>query len=189
MNNFLIKENREKLQIMSNLVRYNNTTHIHDEDVAEHSFYVAFYTMQLCDCIGIKGKYKELAICYALIHDVHEIILSDIPHNTKEMIPELGRICSDYEKTFNKSYFPEIVNELDQISEEDSELIKFVVVLADTLSVKQYAIQECKYGNVEHYEEIENNANSRVRKIISAIEKIRGEAVGMILSDMFREEL
>ena len=91
MNNnscFLSKNARDILSRMSFMKRFNNEIHIHDENVAEHSFYVSFYSMAICDILGYKhnSPIRIGSIERALIHDIHETILSDIPHNVKESV-------------------------------------------------------------------------------------------------------
>ena len=79
MNNFLSKDGRDMLQRMSNMIRYNNAVHIHNENVAEHSFYVAMYAMCICDFLHTGDKFRAVAMEKALIHDVHDSEISDIP--------------------------------------------------------------------------------------------------------------
>ena len=169
MSEFLLKENRDKLQRMSNMIRYNNEVHVHDENVAEHSFYVAVYAMELCDVLHIKPELRNLIVEKALIHDIHEIELSDIPHNVKKASKELEDYCMAFEDKFNRRYFKNLIESID-----DCKLCTYVdaiVELADVLSVKQYAQQEVMFGNVKKFSPILENANYRIDKLIEVISR------------------
>ena len=169
MSEFLLKENRDKLQRMSNMIRFNNEVHIHDENVAEHSFYVAVYAMELCDVLHIKNNLRSLIIEKALIHDIHEIELSDIPHNVKNGSKELMDYCLGFEEKFNKRYFKDLINAIDDC--KVCTYVNAIVELADVLSVKQYAQQEVMFGNTKKFSPILNNANYRIDKLIEVISR------------------
>lgn len=169
MSEFLLKENRDKLQRMSNMIRYNNEVHIHNENVAEHSFYVAVYAMEICDVLEIPPHIRGLIVEKALIHDIHEIELSDIPHNVKKASKCLEDYCLEFEDKFNKQYFGSLVNSIDESNL--CTYIDAVVELADVLSVKQYAQQEVRFGNTKKFNPILENANYRIDGLIRTISK------------------
>ena len=143
MNNFLSKDGRDMLQRMSNMIRYNNAVHIHNENVAEHSFYVAMYAMCICDFLHTGDKFRSVAIEKALIHDVHEIEISDIPHNVKHSMEGLS-----------------------EFSNTQQAVINIVVELADILSVRQYSQQEVEFGNVKRFGEIVESTNNRIDRCL-----------------------
>lgn len=170
MSKFLLQENRDKLQRMSNMIRYNNEVHIHNENVAEHSFYVAVYAMEICDILEIYGELRGYIVEKALIHDIHEIELSDIPHNVKKNIDGFEDKCIEFEKDFNLCYFNDLMNDI-RLS-ENSLLIESIVELADVISVKQYAQQELMFGNKKKFAPILDNANLRISMILYNIETL-----------------
>ena len=170
MSKFLLQENRDKLQRMSNMIRYNNEVHIHNENVAEHSFYVAAYAMEICDILEIREDLRRFIIEKALIHDIHEIELSDIPHNVKKNIEGFEDKCIEFEKDFNLYYFSDLMNGI-RLS-ENSLLIESIVELADVISVKQYAQQEVMFGNKKKFAPILDNANHRISMILYNIEPL-----------------
>lgn len=174
-NSFLSVENRDRMQIMSNMIRFNNAIHIHDENVAEHSFYVATYSMMICDELKIDGYVKLVCIQKALVHDIHEIEISDIPHNVKKNIEGLEKYCDEYEEEFNKKYFPNIYRLMNtQMTEDERSMINLIVLLADILSVKQYCSQELLFGNTKRFKEIERGADSRINACLLKLEKYIG---------------
>lgn len=153
---------------MSALIRYNNVIHIHNENVAEHSFYVSLYTMEICNFFSLSEQLKTLAIEKALIHDVHEIELSDIPHNIKHEVAGLSELCIEYEEKFNKEHFPELLKNI-HATDSKALLIECIVTLADTLSVLQYSEQELTFGN-KHFVDVNSSAQERVGKLLKSLE-------------------
>lgn len=170
MNSIINPSFRSKIQTMSSLIRYNNAIHIHDENVAEHSFYVALFTMAICDFLMVPTIIKYFSIQRALIHDVHEIELSDIPHNVKEEFPRLNDICLNFEEQFNNKHFPRMIGEEEAFGLEHMEVVNTIVVLADVLSVLQYSEQELSFGN-KKFEEIKELAISRIEDSLNTLNK------------------
>lgn len=70
---------------------------IRQQSVAEHSFYVALYTQEICNRIG--WKCPDYMLLYALMHDMEEIRTGDIPppakkqHNIAPTLEFIGNIC------------------------------------------------------------------------------------------------
>lgn len=166
MSKFLIKKNRDILSRLSNMKRFNNSIHMHDENVAEHSFYVALYSMEICNILRINGELRSVIIERALIHDVHEIELSDIPHDVKAKNPEILDFCLKFEEDYNNKNFPKIMARQDNLRHE-LDFIQNVVELADIISVKQYSLQECEFGNRKKFLPILSDTEKRINKIIN----------------------
>ena len=166
---FLEKSERDKLQRMSNMIRYNNAVHIHNENVAEHSFYVAMYAMCICDFLHTGDSFRSVVIEKALIHDVHEIEISDIPHNVKHFMEGLDEQCVRFENEYNVSHFPNLMAEYDKFSSVQKHIIDLVVELADIISVRQYSQQEVEFGNVKRFGEIVENTNQRIDKCLNEL--------------------
>lgn len=149
------------------MIRYNNEIHFHDENVAEHSFYVGVYAILICDALNLRGPVRSKIIERAITHDVSETELSDIPHNVKCIIPGLNKYFDEHERAFNERHFGKSYEEL---WETDEILISAVVEIADILSVKQYSKQEVELGNRRKFEPILKSTNERLSK---AFEKLR----------------
>lgn len=67
-----------------------NTVHLtHSQSLAEHSFNVAMITQELCDLLGYGDTDTGLAVGYALLHDIDEVVTGDIPTPTKRRIEGL----------------------------------------------------------------------------------------------------
>ena len=165
---FLTKENRDILQRMSFMKRFNNAVHIHEENVAEHSFYVAMYAYALCDELKISGELRQTIIEKALIHDVHETVVSDIPHNVKKMDGDVVHFFESYERHYNRNNFEQLEKTYNRMFAVDQGICDLVVMLADVLSVRQYSELEVSLGN-KHFEEILEGANKRISECIEQL--------------------
>lgn len=167
--NFLDKSSRDILQRMSYMERYNNEIHIHSENVAEHSFYVAVYAMAICDVIGFNGELREIVIEKALIHDIHETVISDIPHNIKANFKSLNEICLNIENAYNKKNFEYLDKKYNMLDIGIQGIVDCVVELADVISVKQYSQREISLGN-EAFEKILESAEERIVECFDQLE-------------------
>ena len=112
--------------------------------MAEHSFFVATYVMEL---------YKDYkfdlnkAVQMAIIHDFAESYIGDITLSTKTMCPDLVEAVSNAEKEVMFQNFPSFIYELYREYEQRTSVESLIVKLADTMQVKQYAGNEIELGN------------------------------------------
>ena len=180
MSKILNKEMRERIQNLSSLIRYNNKLHIRNENVAEHSFYVTLYTMELANILGLSDREYAYALEHAIIHDIHEIDTSDIPHNVKGKFSLIKSTTDEYEKDFCRTYFPDHFFSRTVLTRKD--LVETVVLFADVLSVYQYALIEISLGN-KTFEAVKYNAKARIVECASDI--MRDESV----SDVSKDEI
>lgn len=64
----------------------------HVESVAEHSFGVAFVSLVLVEALQGEGRYgpldREKVLIMALLHDLSEVRLTDLPSTAVRLIPE-----------------------------------------------------------------------------------------------------
>jgi 5'-deoxynucleotidase YfbR-like HD superfamily hydrolase len=124
--------------------RYSITPRIINETVAEHSFFVATYVMELY-------KYYKFdlnkAVQMAIIHDFAESFIGDITLSTKTMCPELVKAVADAEADVMFQNFPSFIYELYREYERRVSVESLIVKLADTMQVKQYASNEVSLGN------------------------------------------
>lgn len=152
---------------MKYLNRYEAYPRITYETVAEHSYFVAFYTMLICDKLGLADKISNVAIKIALNHDVPEIILSDIPHDSKEVLNDLGVDMKGIEERIMLSLFPEysmLVHSFEQ--QGDMPILPAIIVkAADALSVIQYCLHELSLGN-SNMKPIYESALARYRAVL-----------------------
>jgi 5'-deoxynucleotidase YfbR-like HD superfamily hydrolase len=127
---------------LSFINRYTNIIRVRNEDVAQHSFFVAAIVLKLYDkYIFDLGKALQAAIS----HDITEADLSDITHEVKFKHKNLAKeIQLAEEKEIQK--YPKAVIEGVQIF--NSNLVEGLVVnYADVLQVNQYVLNEISLGN------------------------------------------
>lgn len=158
---YLVKKDRDILQRMSFMKRFNNEMHFHDENVAEHSFYVSVFAMMLCDELAVSANMRRIIIEKAIIHDIHEVVISDVPHNVKMIEPSILKFYTNYESKYNAYHFASLVRLYDSLVLHDRQVCDEVVTLADILSVIQYAQLEVSLGN-KKFEKILEGAWDRV---------------------------
>ena len=183
----LLPEVRNKLQRLSNLKRFNYRIRIHEESVAEHSFYVALYSLAICEQLCLSNDVTFMVISKALIHDIYEIHTSDIPYPVKQEFPEIKQLLDSNEDSFLRNYFSEVFNRNDNFSTKDKELVECVVKMADILSCWQFSEIEVDFGNSKYFREIEDDSRERLKKQFEKLKQLLGiERIPrwLILKDM-----
>lgn len=151
---------------LKNVIRYNTRPILKQESVAEHSFYVALFTLKICDDYNINENIKKDAVIKSLLHDMPEIELNDITHNVKEKLrlrPFLKAYEDEYYKTHYSQYY--------ELMSTSHDLTSIIVVLADAWSVFQYVNNEMSLGNKsKQIEEIDNEIRQRIQDLTNALE-------------------
>lgn len=155
---------------LNNIVRYNTRNKINPESVASHSFFTAYFVLSICKDYNISNGIKLLALESAVLHDVPEIFINDITYDCKKLIPEITDILKPYEKAI-LSQVSDIAAAVlfDDNLGPTAELAKAIVILADVLSVKQYALSEVELGN-KPFEHILESSEERVQVTQAAFE-------------------
>ena len=154
------------VDVLRSLIRYQNCNRLVNESVAEHSFYVAVFVLKLREYYDFN---LEVALKTALIHDIPEARISDIPHNIKLANPEVAAALEKAEEKVT----------IDMLSEEANALLKSfnhgdtvegkICQLADVLSVVLYANDEIKCGN-RIFNYIAIKAIARCKEIVASLE-------------------
>lgn len=158
-----------KFYNLSTLIRYNHKIKIHNESVAEHSFFVSVFSIKIISQLKVLSEEtKKNVLLLSILHDIGESKMSDIPYNVKLILKDFKKVIDNEEREFVK-------NELDFDIEklESDELVYNIVKLADTYSVLQYCkIEKMLGNNNEEFIDIENVANENVKKYMLKIEKL-----------------
>lgn len=153
---------------LKNVVRYNTRNIIKKESVAEHSFYVALFTLKICDDYNTDPRTTKRAIIKALLHDMPEIELNDITHNVKEKLN-----LRPFLKKYEDEYFDTHFSAYRSLMKEGDEKTNAIVDYADTMSVYQYALNEVLLGNQsDDIQEILNSTRIRIKKCKEKLEDI-----------------
>lgn len=154
---------------LKSLIRYNTRNKIKHESVAEHSFYVGLFTIEICDTYNVSDEIRLKALTKAILHDTPEIELNDITHDVKERL-NLRPLLKQYEDDFYKKYYK---NQSELMCNELT-IVDAIVKLADVYSVKQYCLSELELGNnnsdvLEIYQNSINRIDKLERKLSDEI--------------------
>ena len=160
------------IDTLRHLIRYQNCNRLVNESVAEHSFYVSCFVMKLREYYDFK---LEKALKMALIHDMPESAISDVPHNIKASNPQLAAALEEAEdKVLNTMFYAEGVNLVAEFNETSSPEGK-VCALADVLSVVLYANDEIKCGN-KVFNYIAIKAIARCKDLVDKLDEHRNKS-------------
>lgn len=157
------------IDILRNLIRYQNVHRNINESVAEHSFYTAILVLKLREYYTFN---LEVALKTALIHDVMESKISDIPHIIKKENPNLAKAVQDAEEKVTNEIFYEEAHCLIKDFNNGSTPEGLACQLADILSVVLYANSEIKSGNIV-FNYIAIKAIARCKEVIDNFDSQR----------------
>jgi 5'-deoxynucleotidase YfbR-like HD superfamily hydrolase len=156
-----------QLYQMDNIIRYNTTPRHKNETVATHSYYVALFSMMLCNELNVSSLVRSKAIAIALVHDIPEVIINDVTYEAKQHMPDVKAALEKYEQEVIKANFPELYKNMYDSYFVDDDIANQIVRLADVLSVLQFSDHEINMGNTylkgwdkdtqQRIEEIKNN--------------------------------
>ena len=153
------------VDVLRNLIRYQNCPRLINESVAEHSFYVAIMVLKLREYYNFD---LEKALKMALIHDIPESFISDVPHNIKTANPDLSAALEAAENKVIKTIFsPEAEDMLNQFN-SGSTPEGLACQLADIISVVLYSHDELLVGNTK-FNYIAIKAIARVKEVIGRL--------------------
>ena len=142
LNRFFTEKELLDLYKIKNLIRYNNKTKLDNENVAEHSYYVALLGLKLCDKFCLNNNIKTKVMIKALLHDIPEMYINDITHDAK-IILNINQQLKAFEKYFYETEYPQYA----KLMKDKDNLVSTIVVIADILSAKQYVLNEFELGN------------------------------------------
>jgi len=157
-----------KIYILRDLKRYNNSFHIKDESVAEHSFFVSSITLKLHEMYDFN---LEHALIMAITHDESEIDVTDIPHNVKQAYPFVAKAIKVAENLAFKENCTDRVFQAHLELERHISPEALVVELADVLSCIQYSSTEMLLGNKGYMKTVYEES---VRREKLLVKKLRG---------------
>ena len=154
------------VDVLRSLIRYQNCNRLVNESVAEHSFYVAVFVLKLREYYDFN---LEVALKTALIHDIPEARISDIPHNIKLAYPEVAAALVKAEEKVTVDMLSEEANVLLKSFNHGDTVEGKICQLADVLSVVLYANDEIKCGN-RIFNYIAIKAIARCKEIVASLE-------------------
>ena len=140
---------------VAHIQRFNTTPILIRENVAEHSYFVAFYSMLLCEYVRQFGFEPDVekTLKRALMHDVEEIISGDIITTFKYKNEEFRSLL----ETLNEGSMDEILKSLptelsDNLKDlwknsKDDSIEGLIVKASDKLSLVTYCMEQINIGN------------------------------------------
>jgi putative hydrolase of HD superfamily len=140
--------------------RYTNRIRVRNEDVAQHSFFVAAIVLKLHDDYEFD---LGLALQLAISHDITEADLSDVTHDVKHKHPGIAREIKKAEAIEIKKY-PRAVQVGSKIFNECLTVESLIANLADVIQVQQYAMSESSLGN-STLDDIFDATDKRITKL------------------------
>lgn len=161
----------EQEYVLAKTLRYNNRSHLQEESVAEHSFFVALFSLKIIQTLQLPEELELRVLRLAILHDCPEALTSDIPHNVKKMYPDFAKFLRTVEDRYYSKNWPYYKEKL------EDELAESIVKLADNYSVLQFCINEQRLGNSSpDIMEIFVNANQRVDESLEKVNSLLKEA-------------
>ena len=151
---------------MHGIIRYVNRNRIKDEDLAQHSYSVAYYCFQIAKEFNIPDSIRNEAIAMAIIHDIGEVFTSDLPHDVKYENPELKTLCDQLERRYITTELPEVSELWNKLEDKEHPTLSGAMVkLGDSLSVNAYVDREIELGNTSPIiAEIKRDIQDRIKK-------------------------
>lgn len=161
---------------LSNIIRYSQQSKIKNESVAEHSYYVGWFTKCICTKYELSDKIRLMAFEAALLHDIPEVITNDITYDVKQMVPEVSALLKPYEEDVIKEHSHVAYKVLFKPETKDELAAKKIVKHADILSVLLYCRNEELLGN-KNFTELRKATEQRLKKskeqLLAAIKEVK----------------
>jgi len=153
--------------------RYNHIPRIYQESVSEHSYEVCLASVLLADAYLREHliDFKKL-VRMAVVHDLAEVRVADIPHDTKTLFPkfaaELQRLeCKVLGELLHSRDWSFLLSEYN----DKSSIEALIVNLADVLSCKVYAENELAMGNT-NFARVLQESDCRIVEIKERLDKL-----------------
>ena len=146
----LSKYTDDDIYQMSNVWRYSGRLIHKAENLAEHSFYVAFNVHRLGEEFGVDAERVNKACKIALCHDCGEIYTGDIPHSLKVYSPKIKDISEELEVKLIKENFPVFGESFESFNNREDEVVTLLVELADVSDVIMFIDRETRLGNIDN---------------------------------------
>jgi 5'-deoxynucleotidase YfbR-like HD superfamily hydrolase len=135
-----------ELRTASIVQRWSIVRTLNPDSVANHSFYVTFYALQIARLIQWTGPYEALTFA-ALMHDIEETFTGDVVSPVKRQIVDPGALSNFIEEQM-KQRLPLISGQLDAIYDSHwATNIERIIKVADKVDAVVHLIIEQRMGN------------------------------------------
>lgn len=150
--------------------RYSVIPRLHEESIAEHSFFVSSIVIKLYD--DYEFDLGE-ALIMAVTHDWTESYTDDITIATKRAFPVIAKAVNRAELSIAKKEFSGIVYNAWKSYKESATVEAKIVKYADTLQVIQYAQNEVNMGNDGYMQSVLADAHIRSYKLEAELKEFK----------------
>lgn len=130
------------LRVLNQVPRWGCVPRIKESNVAQHSFWVAFYASIICDYLEMSVTEKFACLDYAIRHDLPEAATGDILGPVKRSAVDADRMWSFIATTFKEWG---VFQFLAGARNDDS--IKRIVKAADLIDDVMVLSEEMAFGN------------------------------------------
>jgi 5'-deoxynucleotidase YfbR-like HD superfamily hydrolase len=141
-----------RIRRMHHVNRYSSLPVVKPENVAAHSWQVAFISYLIAEDLAEKGCIvsPELALKAAVVHDVSEALSGDIIRSYKYQTPQMEAATRGADAVNVRQLAEELGSsrlESDWTLAKDQTLEGRIVALADVICVVTYCVEEERMGN------------------------------------------
>lgn len=169
---------QDDLYRQNNIIRYNSVDTIRRQNLGEHHAAVAQLTIKIIEELvamgyNIDDRTKYVALAGGTIHDMGEVVFSDVNYELKRDNPELSEISNRIEHEYICSLrgYCGVFKEA-----QENELAHAIYKMADALDLLMFVRRERKLGNTDPYLDkiVENGkilTNRCLDKVLSLLEK------------------
>jgi 5'-deoxynucleotidase YfbR-like HD superfamily hydrolase len=140
-----------KARLVAHVTRFAGTPLHRTETVAEHSYMTAQYALFIgWHCISLGGSVDlGKLLSRALVHDLDEAVMVDLPRPIKYADPELlerwKAMCTGVVRGLGDTLGVPFNKEWSEA--KDDSLEGHILILADLMTVTAYVIEELRFGN------------------------------------------
>jgi 5'-deoxynucleotidase YfbR-like HD superfamily hydrolase len=131
---------QRELRDMSFVPRWTIVRTIKGQNVAEHSYYVAVYAMQIGDHLGLDEESMCLLLRAALLHDVEETFTGDIPGPVKRQMGDMSVFNKWRDNMLVRRFGPHALAAVDA-------QLKSIIKLANLVDEIAFLCTEIALGN------------------------------------------
>lgn len=165
----------DKINLMDSVHRQATISTIKQENIAQHSFHVAYYALKLSKALNLSEQLQGEIVIEALIHDIAETSISDVPSNVKHSVPELKPLLDKAEDLAIEKYFPEISDEFKKLRQDENEKnIKGTIIkIADIIAFIQFCLTEEELGNkTQTLTKAKHNSTNSLTQFVERLQEL-----------------
>lgn len=170
------------LRMASDISRWSVARTLRRQNIAEHMFYVAHYSLSVASLIEYNGDPGEI-LAYAITHDLDEVVTGDIPGPIKRSFGTLNmdEVYAQLNQKFGKGQFMPATT-----------AVKYIVKTADRIDEIMFGAVEVSLGNKINGDKIIGNGMEQLRKALDDLATIprtkeNGNKIFKMVSDAAAE--